>query len=936
MDKKRKLAVVGGMVVLGGAAAWMLTRPSRASAQTPGTDTPAGPTGPSASACDAIRQELAQIQSSPRPDQGQVSRKEQELAACVGALQQAGGDAGNFITNFSEGGRLKNYINSKFGEYQATDYSDAVKRNNLRVHEVLGHGANMATAYQQAVNQATSDDETQQARLSIIEALEAAQRRYVCFLFDQRGCGRFGVNEDHGNDKAAQELDRIIRPLVAAHDAAVQELGGKGAERVGRGTGDRFVNALLIVCRETKDQIDREFAHYRATDWSDALKRNNTRQTMLSLGGALVGCLRSAFDEAHAYRSGVALRAVQAVATSALDAAMNRKLCYQTNGQGCGTMAANEDQPDAKARQEYDRVVVPLINLNLEIGRAVERATGDVNALAPLVHTLVREAKVESDYAVAQFVHLKATDYIDPLKRGNTRDTINAFAASATQKLRRAFEIAQEAGAGASAMSPTNIAAPAPVLNRPIRLTGASGLGQLQRQTSVALAPTALRSVTAAVRQPAVQQSVSPQVMQQAATTLAPLAPVAAAPPVAAWRQAMASALTNGQRWIAAEVAAGRIPSTSLAATMGTSMGQMATNALNAATSDRLIYGLVNALALAADRWTAARVPAATKSKVQEFFRAALAPVPNAVSGKPTAEQERATQASVGLVKQVATTTLEALDRSYDRLQCYMAGASGCDRLDDAGDAAARITIPGYVVAPREADRDTKARDERARVLDPTYQLARDIGAFLSPRGDHGVDNQLAKLLIREIEAARARMTGEFNHLKATDYLDALKRGNTRQTILATGRDLVARLRAAPKLASASARQQIAMAINQALTDAHQRAECYARGAPGCDRLGGDARAAAIFFSSGAYAAANPEEATGAEKARDEQTQIIDPLNALLVSHYGLSGMGSFSLQTPVAGISVGGWLGIGAAAFGGWWLYTQLSKPKRSSRRRR
>lgn len=901
--------------MVGGAAAWMLMRPSSASAQTDSTQR--GPTQDPAAACEAIKQQIYQIRTGANPDPGQVRRLEEQLAECVRQLQAGGGEIGNFTSNLAEGDRQAQHAIDKFGEYQATDYFDAVKRNNLR-RDVIDAGARAAIAYAESVRQTASDQDAHLARLSILRALEAAHQRYVCYLFDRRGCGRLGVNEDHGNDKAAQELERIIRPLVAAHDEAVQKVGGPGRERVGKELGDRFVENMLFICRETKAQIDGEFNHYVATNWSDALKRNNTRQTMLSLGGSLVACLRSTYEEALKYGSIRSLRAVQAAAVAALDAAMDRKLCYQMNGRGCGTMAANEDQPDAKAHQEDTRTVRPLIALNVDIAKSVERYGNDPMALAPLVRTLVREAKAETDYATAQFNHLKATDYIDPLKRGNTRGTILAFGASAAAKLRAAFDLAKNAGSSSSlASAVANLLASDNRLPLNIGLMPTSGLGQLQLQ-SMSLSPSMLQSQTLATQ--VLPSTLTPEVQQT--------------PSVPVWRQTVAREMTDGAAYLRSQVSAGRISATSNQGKFADAMDSVARNALTASIADNTLFAAVTMGNTAFKSWPTS-VPADIRTRVAQAFDRALAAVPNAISGKPTAEQERQSEASIALVKQVATVALEALDRSYERYICFQTGASGCGRLDDATDPLMRATVPGFVAAPRETDDGTKAREEKQRVLDPTYAIARDAGAFLAGKGDDKVENQLAKLIIKEIDAARARMNAEFNHLKATRYEDPLKRINTRSTILAVGRGLVSRLREFPRFTSRSARFLVQAEVQKALNEAHARATCYQTNASGCGRLSDGDRALLIIATGGAFLAA-PFEADAATKVREENNDIIFPLTELMGERYSLAGLGGLSLQTEVVGLSVGTWLGISVAALGGYWLYKQAQRAPQKNRRRR
>jgi hypothetical protein len=86
-----------------------------------------------------------------------------------------------------------------------------------------------------------------------------------------------------------------------------------------------------------------------------------------------------------------------------------------------------------------------------------------------------------------------------------------------------------------------------------------------------------------------------------------------------------------------------------------------------------------------------------------------------------------ATDAGKASLRAVAGEFLKA---SKDREACYRAGASGCGRIDDGGDASSRIFIPGYAASPREADNDTKANQEANEIGKPLAALVADKAAL--------------------------------------------------------------------------------------------------------------------------------------------------------------------------------------------------------------
>jgi len=482
LSKGQKVAIIGGIALAGGAAALYLTRPQQAPA-TPDASA-ANPAAAKAQECAALQASLVQLRSRPTPDAQEVQRFEQQVAACLAQARELGVPVDNAAAQQSTADTAYQTMVAKYGEYKATDYADALKRNNLR-QEVLQSGASAATALKAAITAATSDDAVQLARLSAIRALDPAIQRRLCYLYDQPGCGRFGVNEDHGNDKAAQEQARVITPLIEAHTAAIQKLGGPGSLRIQAGL-DQWMQSLVNGANTIKSFVDTKFNEYKQVDYSDALRRNNLRQEILGNGESLVSVLDNALTEARKFRYAAGVRLVAAATLAAIDASIDRHLCFVAGGPGCGTFAVNEDQPDVKARQEFDRVTKKLLGLYRKEADAM-LDLGDPSLFFSLVTAKMRLASNATERAAAKFGEYTATDWSDAIKRNNLRQEVLANGALAAERLSDALTVAIT---GANAKPSTTSQIVAAVASRPILSsstlragltltpTATSGLGQ--------------------------------------------------------------------------------------------------------------------------------------------------------------------------------------------------------------------------------------------------------------------------------------------------------------------------------------------------------------------------------------------------------------------------------------------------------------------------
>jgi hypothetical protein len=459
-SKKKKLLVLGvGVVVVGGVAAYAMS----ASASAPPLLT--GPTGPTvdprvakAAECAALQASLVQLRSLPTPDRASMTRLEGQIAACMAQARELGVPIDPATDHRASADASRAQIDAWFNEYKATSDHDPLKRNNTRQSILTGGGA-LATAYAEAIVQSPNNETTKLIAQSIIAALDAAITRKLCFLGNERGCGTFASNEDQPDTKAGQEQERVITPLVTAYMQAVAKVGGP-SQALARADGEKFLAAMLRPCVFLKTYIDGQFAHYRATEWSDALRRNNTRRDILADGRTLTACLQQVFTSASSFGSTAKLREVGTLTVAALNSSIDRWKCFFTGGSGCGTFAVNEDQPDAKAAQEMANTAVPLMALYAQIARALV-ARGDLRAFEPLVTAKLSACSAMKDYIEGQFAHYKATDYSDAVKRNNTRQSMLATGAALAACLQDAL---------ATAVSAKTAAVP---------LRGTSGLGLL-------------------------------------------------------------------------------------------------------------------------------------------------------------------------------------------------------------------------------------------------------------------------------------------------------------------------------------------------------------------------------------------------------------------------------------------------------------------------
>jgi len=421
LSTKQKLLAVGGLAVVGGVAAYALVGSGAAAGGgATGSGAAAGPDPAALAAqCAQLQQQLVQMKAAASPDQPSISRIETQVAQCIQQTRAAGGNVDNAMSNMSDADQDFEQIENWFNEYKSTDYSDALKRNNIRKN-MLDTGQAMAGKYASAAGAATDVATANAVRQSILRALDSAVSRRICYQYDASGCGRFGANEDHGNDKAAQEQSRTIQPLLDAHGLSVQKIGSFGSSPL-QADNINYARITLAPAAAASDWANQKFAQYKTIDYSDALNRNNTRSDMRGSAVESVNDLNAIIPDLTApiYATLSGLQKAEAIILTALDRAYSRWVCFLTAASGCDRFGVNEDASDAKAGQEWTQTVVPLQNLYAQVSASLARFGDD--GYKPYIALRVRTATSLNDYVNAKFNEYKSVDYSDPVRRNNIR-----------------------------------------------------------------------------------------------------------------------------------------------------------------------------------------------------------------------------------------------------------------------------------------------------------------------------------------------------------------------------------------------------------------------------------------------------------------------------------------------------------------------------------
>jgi len=493
-SNKKKLLLGGiGVVVVGGAAAYMLTRPA---APPPPPPLPPGADGPTAAQCNALQASLSQLLAGPTPDAGEVSRRRAAIAQCIAAVRAAGGDIDNAVSNLSAGDTSAQYADAKFNDYRATGDGAYVERNNKR-QDVLNSGASAASSYAAAAAAAADPATARGVRQSILQALDQAIVRKICYLYGGQGCGRANdISEAHGNDKAADEYTKVIRPLLDAHGVVVRKVGPTAAE-----DDAKYFATLMREATAANDYTIAKYNEYKSIDYSDSLRRNNLRQEVLRAERTMAAAVTDIVGAAISYQNMPALRAAAAFILIALAAANVRWLCFFFGQNGCGRlddgaraallalsaggalMVPVEDHGNDKAGQEYATAIAPLSAAYIQAATSLVRSGADPQAFLPLIQIKLQRLTPLSAIANAKFGEYQSIQITrlptgdmksDPLRAGILLGEVNFFGGQLASGMKDAMDAAL-----AGAVEKPRVAGPAwgasTLLSAPPAAT--SGLG---------------------------------------------------------------------------------------------------------------------------------------------------------------------------------------------------------------------------------------------------------------------------------------------------------------------------------------------------------------------------------------------------------------------------------------------------------------------------
>jgi hypothetical protein len=156
------------------------------------------------------------------------------------------------------------------------------------------------------------------------------------------------------NASAVQGGDPVRRAqLEGAHRACIDDLRAKGVDI------DTSVTTLVQL-RAIAQQMAQEWGHYKSTDYADTAKRSNTRKQILRSGDEIVRKLREAVGEAQSIES---LEALRAFAVQQASESFNRAACFDLGASGCGRFGTSEPPWWSTARDEWTRILYPLIGV---------------------------------------------------------------------------------------------------------------------------------------------------------------------------------------------------------------------------------------------------------------------------------------------------------------------------------------------------------------------------------------------------------------------------------------------------------------------------------------------------------------------------------------------------------------------------------------------
>lgn len=115
--------------------------------------------------------------------------------------------------------------------------------------------------------------------------------------------------------------------------------------------------ARLGSCETFGVLIATEWTHYKSTSMEDAIKRNNTRASILRAGEDMVACLRAVVTEATSLST---LDRAEAFVREQIFRSSERVMCFLNGAPGCSRYGLNEAHVSDKASDEMLRIGAPL------------------------------------------------------------------------------------------------------------------------------------------------------------------------------------------------------------------------------------------------------------------------------------------------------------------------------------------------------------------------------------------------------------------------------------------------------------------------------------------------------------------------------------------------------------------------------------------------
>lgn len=245
---------------------------------------------------------------------------------------------------------LSSRLNEKFAEYKTVAYADPIRRTHLR-RETLTIGKTIVACLQ-GIRPVTASG-WGALREAVAGVLANARFREQCYRTNAAGCGRFGMNEPAGADKAAEEQRDVIRPLTAlAASIATSSVAALATSAM------TDTSARIAACTALAQQINAKFAQYKAVSFMDAVTRNSLRFQMLSIGRQMVTAFQSIRPTSSQQE-----QQWKAAAFRALSESKVREQCYRNGAPGCGRFMFNEATGAEKASQEAATIGAPLAAL---------------------------------------------------------------------------------------------------------------------------------------------------------------------------------------------------------------------------------------------------------------------------------------------------------------------------------------------------------------------------------------------------------------------------------------------------------------------------------------------------------------------------------------------------------------------------------------------